>query len=298
MYQAGSNRYNSFCSSLSYTPFPTSEHILCLFVARLFQDGLSSASVKCYLSAVRYTQIASGFGDPRLASMPQLEYVTKGLRRQSAKGAGTLRLPITPQILLKLQSVWKSHPVLFDATMLWAASCMCFFGFLRSGEVVAPSDTGYDQLYHLSVGDVRVDSTTSPLFIEVYIKASKTDPFRQGVRVYLGRTNSELCPVAAVLAYMVERQSSPGPFFKFVDGRYLTRARFVSEIRAALQAAGVPDSGYSGHSFRIGAATTAVLNGVPDSLIKTMGRWQSSAYTLYIRTPRETLCSVARALVE
>ena len=72
----------------------------------------------------------------------------------------------------------------------------------------------------------------------------------------------------------------------------------MSEIRAALQAAGVPDSGYSGHSFRIGAATTAALNGVPDSLIKTMGRWQSSAYTLYIRTPRETLCSVARALVE
>ena len=114
----------------------------------------------------------------------------------------------------------------------------------------------------------------------------------------MGRTNSELCPVAAVLAYMVERQSFPGPFFKFVDGRYLTRARFVSEIRAALQAAGVPDSGYSGHSFRIGAATTAALNGVPDSLIKTMGRWESSAYTLYIRTPRETLCSVARASVE
>ena len=36
-------------------------------------------------------------------------------------------------------------------------------------------DTGYDQSYHLSVGDVRVDSTTSPLFIEVYIKASKTE---------------------------------------------------------------------------------------------------------------------------
>ena len=88
-----------------------------------------------------------------------------------------------------------------------------------------------------------MDSTTSPLFIEVYIKASKTDPFRQGVRVYLGRTNSELYVQLQRCwhSYMVERQSSPGPFFKFVDGRYLTRARFESEIRAALQAAGVPD---------------------------------------------------------
>lgn len=279
---------------MSLTPFPTSENVLCLFVARLFQDGLSSATVKSYLSAVRYAQIACGLGDPRLSTMPRLEYVTKGLRRQSGRGAGVRRLPITPQILLQLQSVWQSHPVPSDAVMLWAASCMCFFGFLRSGEVVVPSDAGYDQSYHLSVGDVRVDDINAPTCLEVHIKASKTDPFRQGVRVYLGRTDSELCPVAAVLAYMVMDQSSSGPFFKFGDGRYLSRARFVSELRAALRIAGIQDSG---HSFRIGAATTAAMNGVPDSLIKTMGRWESSAYTLYIRTPRETLCSVARALV-
>ena len=42
---------------------------------------------------------------------------------------------------------------------------------------------------------------------------------------------------------------------------------------------------YAGHSFRIGAATTADVN---DALIKTLGRWKSDAYTLYVRVPRKT----------
>ena len=115
--------------------------------------------------------------------------------------------------------------------------------------------------------------------------------------VLLGRTNAALCPVAALLAYMVQRGSLPGPFFKFADGRVLTRVRLVSALHVALQEAGIDDSRFSGHSFRIGAATTAVLQGVPDSLIKMMGRWESAAYQLYIRTPRETLCGVSHTLV-
>ena len=89
--------------------------------------------------------------------------------------------------------------------MLWAAICTRFFRFLRSGEVVVPLDSEYDPAVHHSFGDVRMDSTTDLQFLEVAIKASKTDPFCQGVRVYLGRTNTDLCPVAAVLSYMVRR---------------------------------------------------------------------------------------------
>ena len=181
--------------------------------------------------------------------------------------------------------------------MLWSAATLCFFGFLRVGEVVAPSDRGYDPEWHLSYSDVRADTRTIPDFLQVTIKASKTDPFRKGVTIFLGRTRNELCPVAASLQYMIQRGGAPGPLFKFGDGRYLTRDRFVSAVRSALNVAGINPSLYAGHSFRIGAATTAAQRGIQDSLIKTLGRWESSAYTIYIRTPRETLCSVARALV-
>ena len=164
--------------------------------------------------------------------------------------------------------------------MLWAAVTMCFCGFLRSSEVVVPSQTSYDASSHLSYGDVLVDNTIAPTFLQVRIKASKTDPFLKEVSVFLGVTGCELCPVAATLDYMVRRGSTPGPFFTFANGSHLTRDRFVQAVRAALNQVGVDSTQYAGHSFRIGAATTAAQRGVPESLIKTLGHWESSAYLL------------------
>lgn len=57
-------------------------------------------------------------------------------------------------------------------------------------------------------------------------------------------------------------------------------------MRSAPQQAGVDATKYSGHSFCIGAASTAAAVGVQDSTIKTLGRWQSSAYQLYVQIPR------------
>ena len=173
---------------------------------------------------------------------------------------------------------------------------MCFFGFLRTGEVVTPSDSSFDSSTNLAYGDVCVDNVVAPRYLEVKIKASKTDPFRRGVSVYIGVAAGDLCPVAAILDYMVRRGPAAGPFFLSQNGKFLTRDRFVTAMREALTLAGFDPTLYAGHSFRIGAATTAAQRGLPDSLIKTLGRWQSSAYTVYIRTPRDTLCAVARLL--
>jgi len=82
--------------------------------------------------------------------------------------------------------VWQSSASKDDAVMLWAVVCMCFFGFLRSGEVVAPAEADYDPAVQLSYGDVRVDDVGTPHYLKVRIKASKTDPFCKGMSVYLG----------------------------------------------------------------------------------------------------------------
>ena len=55
-------------------------------------------------------------------------------------------------------------------------------------------------------------------------------------------------------------------------------------LRSILKGAGVPGN-YSSHSYRIGAATSAALAGVPDRVIKVLGRWFSDCYVRYIRTP-------------
>ena len=102
------------------------------------------------------------------------------------------RLPITPDILMALKRVWESLPDQYNAVTFWAASCICFFGFLRVGESITPSTSGYDPASHPCIGDVRVDNYTRPQFLEA--KASKTDPFCQGIQVYLSTTSSSLYP--------------------------------------------------------------------------------------------------------
>ena len=53
------------------------------------------------------------------------------------------------------------------------------------------------------------------------------------------------------------------------------------------------NSSLKGHSFRIGAASTAAAAGLPDWLIKVLGRWSSDCYQLYIHAPQNVLMSAA-----
>ena len=111
------------------------------------------------------------------------------------------RLPISPDILRKIKGVWEMSTIQPDTKMLWAACCLGFFGFLRSGEMTVPSQSGYDPDCHLSYGDITVDSPRNPQVIRVAIKQSKTDPFRKGIDLYVGRTSTDVCPVKALLCY-------------------------------------------------------------------------------------------------
>jgi len=61
---------------------------------------------------------------------------------------------------------------------------------------------------------------------------------------------------------------------------------------------GVDPTCFSGHSFWIGAATTAAQVGVEDATIKMLGRWESAAYQRYIRTPRDQLASLSSRLAQ
>lgn len=289
-----------FCQTTGKAPLPLTQDKLVAFVAVLAQQGLKHQSIKCYLSALRYYQIAANMSDPfQAASFPYLEYVLKGVKKLQAMSAPQRRprLPITPTILRQLLKHWNKSAQDTDTKMLWAACCLGFFGFLRAGEFTVVAENAVDLSVCLTPADVAIDCHTNPKIMKVRIKASKTDPYRQGVDIYLGRTQKDLCPLVAMLAYLAVRGSQMGPLFTFKDGKPLTRQKLVLQLRQALKAVGIDDTKYSGHSFRIGAATTAAAVGVEDSTIQMLGRWKSSAYLSYIRTPRDQLAAISHRLV-
>ena len=146
---------------------------------------------------------------------------------------------------------------------------------------------------HLNCDDVSVDSITNPQMLKIRMKSSKTDPFRTGIDIFIGWIDCPLCPVAAMLTYLSYRKSSPGPIFKFKDGRPLTHSKFVEAVKRALEIAWVDSSQYTGHSFKSGAATTAASQGIGDSTIMMLGRWRCSTYQRYIGMPREQLAAIS-----
>ena len=157
---------------------------------------------------------------------------------------------MTLHILRRIKAVWEPSASDPDVVMLWVACCLNFFGFLRSGEMTVPSDSAYDPSVHLSYKDIAVDDLANPQTVSVFIKQSKTDPFRRGINLFLGRTSSDLCPVMALLNYLVVRGPREGSLFMFSDGRLLTRQQLVEAVRRALGKAGLDPSKYCGHSFR------------------------------------------------
>lgn len=105
---------------------------------------------------------------------------------------------------------------------------MCFFGFLRFGEVVSPSDSGFDPAYHLSVNDVWMDANDQPRLLQVLIKASRTDPLHER-SAYLPRKNiQQYLPGGCHSELHGSERGDSDPFFMFTDGRCLTREHLVS----------------------------------------------------------------------
>ena len=183
-YRTAVNSYTAFCHRFGFpSPFPTSEPLLAQFAAFLAERNLSYGSIQVYLSGIRFTQITLGFPDPAFFSLPRLEYVFRGICRASPGHVRPQRLPVTPQILRLFFFTWSQQPTSQDAVMLWAACCMGFFGFLRAGEFTVSAQ----KKPSLTVNDISVDSHSSPSFVSLHLRHSKTDKFGIRVRIFLDR---------------------------------------------------------------------------------------------------------------
>ena len=161
--------------------------ILCTAVVHLADNGLKHCTIKAYLSAVRLMHIAEVFSAPSEPHLNHLQYTLQGIKRSEAENGGENRerLPIGPNTLRCIKAVWDQESSDLDAM---GSTLFSFFGFLRAGEFTVLADNSFDSEVHLCFNDIAVDNPAQPKVVQITIKQTKTELFRKGVKLYLGKT--------------------------------------------------------------------------------------------------------------
>ena len=112
-------------------------------------------------------------------------------------------------ILSTIKPSWQ----LLQLEMIWAACCTAYLGFLRVSEFTSSSPNHSNSFTDLLLSDVAIDSHVAPPVIRITLKQSKTDQYRQGTHIYLGRISHQVCPIKALIRYLDRCGGRPGPLF-------------------------------------------------------------------------------------
>lgn len=263
-------------------------------------------TIKSYLAGIRNFYIQQGLGNKFVHSngqpMLSLDLVLRGIRKQP-KGPRNKRLPITVGILLRLHKVLNGRVFgKYTDSLMKAVCSLAFFGFMRCGEFTTLTNTFQTEV-HLCLGDLILEHKQGKIHtMKLNLKVSKTDPFREGCSISYHCVDSPVCAVRAMESYLIRRlnltRDSCSPLFLFPGGQALTRNTFLAMLTTACTQAGLNPSGFSGHSFRRGAATTAAQQKIPDHLLRTLGRWSSNSncYQTYIDTSQNDIAWAQRTM--
>ncbi|XP_071100692.1 uncharacterized protein [Haliotis cracherodii] len=278
---------------------PLSEDSLLLFVAHCHQRlHLRYTTIKSYLCGVRFTYLRHNVPNPWCSrNLLRVETIMKAIKKEQGVNP-SVRLPITVDIL---QQIWitleKGLFSPFTDLLMKTVCSVAFFGFLRCGEFTCDH---FDAKFHLSLSSVvfRPDCTS----FDLTLKSSKTDPFRRGITLSIHAVPTSYCPVRCLQEFIHHRRAMGAaqhdPLFVNEQNIPLTRSFFIQKLKHTLSMTGYDQEKYNGHSFRIGAATSASTANIPDHLIKTLGRWSSDCYVRYIRVPKSSIAQAQRAMAQ
>ena len=246
---------------------------LTLFIAFLFDHGLSAATITSKLSAIAYYCKLMNLEDCTQCFVCQKALM--GVRKISP--SGDLRLPITVDILERLiMNTGHVTDCLYQSLMLKAMFALSFYALLRPGEIT-------NSIHNLYVHSLEL--LHDHLELKFYRFKHRAGP---PVTIHVAPQVSGSCPVRLVKAYMAHRKRTPGPLFCLSDGKPVSYRKLGDWFQRLLIRCNISGT-FNLHSFRIGGATLASAKGLSNSQIQQLGRWRSNAFVGYLRMPNISL---------
>jgi len=295
-YQSAANSYQSACQALNFEPWPASEGKLITY-ATFAHDclNLRPNTIDSYVSALAHKHRLEGWEHPR-AGDGLLKLVLDGCRRMDRDQgvAPRARQGISGTMLKKI--IGRLDLSDFRAARFAAYAAMSYFGAFRANELVS---TIAGERCHWEDVTFVMDDGGLTQFVAVRQFVSKTRQLGPAINIPLPRIGGVSCPVALLSRYsaMLPSRVSNAPVFTSQDGLTpYSYAQALEDTRYFCAGLDIPVNELGTHSFRIGLATEAGRLRLPDHIIKTLGRWESNAFEIYIQTDPRDLAYTAALL--
>ena len=127
---------------------------------------------------------------------------------------------------------WKQHYKSHPTQTKQQCAAPPSLGSSSLGELLMDAPSPY--LIHICIwrGEMwQLMINWTQTWVKIHLKQSKTDQFGKGCDVILGKTNVELCPVAAILDLISRQGNQPGSIF--IDSKSKPRkSQFIRNLRA------------------------------------------------------------------
>ena len=260
--------------------FPLNPNRLALFISYLSTRQLAPSTIESYMSAISYVHKLKGFSDPTNSFL-----IRKLLTAVNRSRQNDIRLPISRPALHELvRSLRFTNSSAFQQTLYRAMFLLAFYGFFRIGKLAAKSARSVSTVVQFTALRFLI-SNGKPHFLKLVISEYKHNINKRPFEILIAREDcpAQFCSVQAILEYLALRGNHPGPLFCNCSLATITADQFNTQLHRCLSFCGLDTRRYKGHSFCIGAASHAAYK---DAQIRTLGRWQSDAFKVYIRPER------------
>lgn len=180
-----------------------------------------------------------------------------------------------------------------------AALALGFQGLLRGAEFAVDGARRWSEHANLSRADVkRCDTTVLAMMIHpcknMHHLEGKTCPLVIGAG---GRYIDAAAEVANLFRvdHIPEARRASTPLFRDpATGLAITTEAVRNLVQSLMQRCGEDPREFGSHSLRIGGATALFASGASPTVIRTMGRWSSDLYKLYVRASFEQTVAWSR----
>ena len=269
-YRAGVARFTDWCAAHGRTALPASPETVAAFLAAEARAELAVNTLRLRHAAIRYLHLLAGCPPPTADAVVSTTFA--GIKRAHRRPLNKKTALMLDRLRAALEAIPDTLPGRRDRALLLVG----FAAALRPSEIARLT---FEHVTRHADG------------IELFLPWRKNDQDARGTRLWVPKGRTDLCPVAALEAWLAAAAVSEGPLFrriwrlppprvprglrrKPVADRYRVGTRPIDTDSIALIVknwtglAGFDAAAFAGHSLRRGAISTGVAEGVHIARLK------------------------------